>query len=124
MIMDKKRISEAIEILDKISNSVKESSELGQALEAALYSLEKQLPKMPSIEGDGYAPDGTFVYDTSTKVIPKAIYMGFSSHDCEAHYKCPLCKGNFGSWSTTFYKKNGKEHCKCPRCQAELVTGL
>lgn len=61
--MDKKRIEEAIKILDNISNSIKESSEMGQALEAALVSLEKQIPKTPSIEGDGYAPDGTFVFD-------------------------------------------------------------
>lgn len=34
------------------------------ALETAIGALEKQLPKKPNFEGDGYAPDGTFVYDT------------------------------------------------------------
>mgnify|MGYP001275499895 CR=1 FL=1 len=34
------------------------------ALETAIGALEKQLPKKPNFEGDGYDPDGTFVYDT------------------------------------------------------------
>lgn len=28
-----------------------------------LNALEKQLPKQPTYEGDGYAPDGTFIFD-------------------------------------------------------------
>lgn len=51
--MDRKRIEEAINVLDNISNSIKESSAIGQALEAALVSLEKQIPKKPeSIDAD------------------------------------------------------------------------
>ena len=29
----------------------------------AIQALEKQIPKKPTYEGDGYAPDGTFVWD-------------------------------------------------------------
>lgn len=29
-----------------------------------IMALEKQIPKKPTYEGDGYAPDGTFIYDT------------------------------------------------------------
>lgn len=29
----------------------------------AIEALEKQIPKKPTYEGDGYAPDGTFVWD-------------------------------------------------------------
>ena len=29
----------------------------------AIQALEKQIPKKPTYEGDGYAPDGTFVLD-------------------------------------------------------------
>lgn len=29
-----------------------------------IEALEKQLPKKPNFKGDGYAPNGTFVYDT------------------------------------------------------------
>ena len=46
-------VQEAIKILDNISNSIKESSELGQALEIALVSLEKQIPKKPVKTLDG-----------------------------------------------------------------------
>ena len=58
-----------------------------------------------------------------TKIMPRARYLGFSQHDCETHYECPLCKRKFGSWSTDFYKVNGTEHCKCPHCESELRTG-
>lgn len=29
----------------------------------AIEALEKQLPKQPTYDGDGYAPDGTFIFD-------------------------------------------------------------
>lgn len=34
------------------------------------------------------------------------IYNGFSQHDCEAHYICPKCKQDYGSW--TFFHNNLK----------------
>lgn len=61
--------------------------------------------------------------NASTSVAPIAKYLGYSSHDCESHYRCPLCYRDFGSWSTTFYKKNYREHCKCPNCGSELLIG-
>ena len=33
------------------------------ALEMGIRALEKQVPKKPTYDGDGYAPDGTFVWD-------------------------------------------------------------
>lgn len=33
------------------------------ALEMGIRALEKQPPKKPTYDGDGYAPDGTFVWD-------------------------------------------------------------
>lgn len=35
-----------------------------EALDVAIQALEKHIPKKPTYEGDGYAPDGTLVYDT------------------------------------------------------------
>ena len=35
----------------------------GKSLEMAINALEKQIPKIPDVEGDGYA-DGHLVYDT------------------------------------------------------------
>ena len=51
----------------------------------------------------------------------RAIYVGFSSHDCEAHYKCPKCNKHFGSW-TVFNQKPNDNNTKhyCPQCKTEL----
>lgn len=32
--------------------------------ECAIYALEKQIPKKPDYEGDGYDENGNFIYDT------------------------------------------------------------
>lgn len=53
----------------------------------AIQSLEKQIPKRPTYDGDGYAPDGTFVWDE------------WLCPDCGARYEvdydnydyCPNC---------------------------------
>jgi rubredoxin len=53
----------------------------------AIDALEKQIPTTPSIEGDGYCPEGHLVYDTW--ICP----------NCEAYYEidyddydyCPKC---------------------------------
>ena len=58
----------------------------GKSLVVAINALEKQIPKKPNIEGDGYA-DGQLVYDTW--ICPC----------CENHYEidydnydyCPNC---------------------------------
>ena len=60
---------------DDYSNVLKEAKSMGCKEIRALYNiplknmemivqaLEKQIPKKPTYEGDGYAPDGTFVFD-------------------------------------------------------------
>ena len=58
----------------------------GEEMDIAIRALEKQIPKKPNIEGDGYA-DGQLVYDTW--ICPC----------CENHYEidydnydyCPNC---------------------------------
>ena len=34
-----------------------------EALDVAIQALEKQIPQKTTYDGDGYAPDGTFVWD-------------------------------------------------------------
>ena len=34
-----------------------------KSMELIVQALEKQIPKKPTYEGDGYAPDSTFVWD-------------------------------------------------------------
>ena len=51
----------------------------------------------------------------------RAIYESFSSHDCEAWYRCPECKKLFGSWSIFHQKENENGTNKyCPHCKVEL----
>lgn len=56
--MKEMNVQEAIEILDKVSNDIKESTKLGQAFEIALVNLEKKIPKKPRFRHtkkfDGY----------------------------------------------------------------------
>lgn len=59
----------AIEWIKVISATQKESIQKNslfvrkEALHMAIQALEKQIPKIPDIEGDGYS-DGQLVYDT------------------------------------------------------------
>lgn len=58
--------NEAVEAMQfdlKIGGEI-HSQVLRDAVDVAIQALEKQIPKKPTYEGDGYAPDGTLVYDT------------------------------------------------------------
>ncbi len=61
--------------------------EVGFDFDRAIEALEKQLPKKPTYEGDGYAPDGTFVYDT---------------------WECPNCG--------EYYEVDYDDYDYCPKC--------
>lgn len=73
--MNEKKVREAIELIKSKIHILEKLKNYGSAIEerkkkhielynTAIEALEKQLPKKPNFEGDGYAPDGTFVYDT------------------------------------------------------------
>ena len=57
----------------------------------AIQALEKQIPKKPTYDGDGYAPDGTFVWD---------------------EWICPCCG--------TKYEVDYDEHDFCPNCGQKI----
>lgn len=60
------------------------------------------------------------IYD----IKPLARYEGFSQHDCEAWYSCPVCGYKFGSWSINAQEENDNGTDKyCPKCKTEL-SGL
>ncbi|MEY8366960.1 hypothetical protein AALA22_15115 [Anaerovoracaceae bacterium 41-7] len=95
---------EAIKILEKnkpTSDPRLCGKELCQACDTAIRALKKQIPTIPDYEGDGYSPDGTFVYDTW--ICPK----------CETHYEvdyddykyCPNC-GQAIDWSDGRWEDN------------------
>jgi rubrerythrin len=62
-----------------------------KANEMAIRALEKQIPKKPTYEGDGYAPDGTLVYDT---------------------WICPCCGKR--------YEVDYDDYTYCPNCGQKL----
>lgn len=65
-----------------------------KSIEIAIQALEKQIPKEPIYEGDGYAPDGTFVYD---------------------EWICPSCG--------TRYEVDYDEHDFCTNCGQKIDWG-
>ena len=60
----------------------------------AIQALEKQIPKKPTYEGDGYAPDGTFVWDEwLCPCCGKRYEVDYDDYDY-----CPNC-GQKLDWS-------------------------
>nr|DAG56950.1 MAG TPA: DNA-directed RNA polymerase II subunit [Caudoviricetes sp.] len=65
-----------------------------EALDVTIQALEKQIPKKPTYEGDGYAPDGTLVYDTwICPCCDKRYEVDYDDYDY-----CPDC-GQKLDWS-------------------------
>lgn len=61
-------------------------------LEEIKNAVEKQIPKSPTYDGDGYAPDGTFVWD---------------------EWLCPCCGSRF--------EVEYEEHDYCPNCGQHIL---
>ena len=60
---------------------------LQESIDMAIKALEKQIPKKPTYEGDGYAPDGTFIYDTwICPCCDKRYEVDYDDYDY-----CPNC---------------------------------
>jgi uncharacterized C2H2 Zn-finger protein len=51
---------------------------------------------------------------------PKAIYIGWSNHDCSAYYRCPVCDKIFDDWLMKTVKDETGTHDYCPFCKTEL----
>lgn len=63
-------------------------------LEEAKEALEKQIPKKPTFEGDGYDDSGNIIYDTWICPCCGDRY----EVDYERHNHCPTC-GQAIDWS-------------------------
>lgn len=58
-----------------------------KAIDMAIQALEKQIAKKPTYEGDGYAPDGTFIYNTwICPCCDKRYEVDYDDYDY-----CPNC---------------------------------
>lgn len=73
------------------NNDCKFTEDDYKANEMAIKALEKQIPKKPTYEGDGYAPAGTFVWD---------------------EWLCPCCE--------TRYEVDYDDYDYCPNCGQKL----
>ena len=84
---------EAIEVLTDKNTTIRTKKcddvawrKLKPAIDAAVTALEKQIPKRPDYEGDGYA-DGEIVYDTWICPCCEERYeIGYDEYDY-----CPNC---------------------------------
>lgn len=98
--MDEKKVREAIEAFQGQVDWLKRIDDKGceesrrcciEYFETAIEALEKQLPKKPTYEGDGYAPDGTFIWD---------------------EWLCPNCGSR--------YEVDYDDYSYCPNCGQRL----
>lgn len=81
---------EAIECINKNRPSSGYNM-LKEALDMAVVALEKQTPKKPDVEGDGYDKDGNMIYDT---------------------WLCPCCRSR--------YEVEYDDYDYCPECGQKL----
>lgn len=73
--------------MSTIGLSDKAAKRVVEARNMAIKALEKQIPKKPTYEGDGYAPDGTPVYDTwICPCCGKRYEVDYDDYTC-----CPNC---------------------------------
>ena len=82
---------EAIEIRKNPTIKDVDNEELSKCIDEA---LEKQIPKKPTFEGDGYADDGELMYDTWICPCCEKDY----ELDYEEYEFCPNC-GQALDWS-------------------------
>ena len=61
-------------------------------LEEVRMAVERQIPESPTLDGDGYAPDGTFVWDEWLCPNCKCRYeLEYDDYDY-----CPTCGQHIG----------------------------
>lgn len=78
---------EALEIITNIVQRQNVTKENDLALAITQKAIEKQIPKKPDYEGDGYDEDGNLIYDTW--ICPncgKHYEVDYDDYNC-----CPEC---------------------------------
>ena len=85
------QVSETICELSATKRVLEHYQKLG-TLEEVRDAVEKQNPKTPTYDGDGYAPDGSFVWD---------------------EWSCPRCG--------TRFEVEYEEHNYCPNCGQHIL---
>lgn len=75
------------EVLENYMQFEDECVKKGFTFESVIEAREKQIAKKPTYEGDGYAPDGTLIYDTW--ICP--CYNKRYEVDYDDYDYCPNC---------------------------------
>lgn len=76
-----------VEVLENYMQFEDECVKKGFTFKSAIEAREKQIPKKPTYEGDGYASDGTLVYDTwICPCCDKRYEVDYDDYDY-----CPNC---------------------------------
>lgn len=99
--MDEKKVREAIYCMKSFADDTVceecdnydrcDHTMVANNARTAIEALEKQLTKKPTYEGDGYAPDGTFIWD---------------------EWLCPNCGSR--------YEVDYDDYSYCPNCGQRL----
>lgn len=75
------------EVLENYMQFEDECVKKGFTFESVIEAREKQIAKKPTYEGDGYAPDGTLIYDTwICPCCDKRYEVDYDDYDY-----CPNC---------------------------------
>nr|DAM22272.1 MAG TPA: hypothetical protein [Bacteriophage sp.] len=83
-LSDRKMTSEVLENYMQFED---ECVKKGFAFKSVIEAREKQIAKKPTYEGDGYAPDGTLIYDTwICPCCDKRYEVDYDDYDY-----CPNC---------------------------------
>lgn len=83
-----------IEVLENYMQFEDECVKKGFTLKSVIEARDKQIAKKPTYEGDGYAPDGTLIYDTwICPCCGKSYEVDYDNYDY-----CPNC-GQKLDWS-------------------------
>lgn len=86
---------EAIERIEIILKNCKFTRADKKSLKTAISALEKQIPKRPDYEGDGYDDKGNLIYDTW--ICPNCGFKDYE-FDYDDFEHCPNC-GQAIDWS-------------------------
>jgi hypothetical protein len=82
------------EVLENYMQFEDECVKKGFTFKSVIEAREKQIAKKPTYEGDGYAPDGTLIYDTwICPCCDKRYEVDYDDYDY-----CPNC-GQKLDWS-------------------------
>lgn len=82
-------VQTAIDLLENLDGMIEDNhnNDYDTAFKIAKECMEKQIPQSPTLEGDGYCPEGHLVYDTwFCPNCDKSYEVDYDDYDY-----CPNC---------------------------------